>query len=187
MAGRLQLSSYRGGTINDLHGYLEEIRREKGEVPSFSPYDGGTEAKCLFLLEAPGPQVRETGLVDRGNPDDSARNFTKANDQAGLDREDTISWNTVPWYVDGNPADDQIREGISWLPALLQLLPRLRVVVLLGKTAWWAEPLLKVLRPELHVILAPHPSSKSLNTSSERKQRFQEAIDEAAQIVNSEL
>lgn len=35
-------------------------------IPYFDPFDGGTTAKCLFLLEAPGPKALRDALSNDG-------------------------------------------------------------------------------------------------------------------------
>lgn len=170
-------------SVGCLSDYLAVLRAEKDVVPSFSPYDGGEFAECLFLLESPGPQVRVTGMVDRSNPDDSARNLTRENDEAGIPRERTISWNVVPWYVGGTPTDEQVREGISWLPSLLSCLPDLRVAVLLGQKAQTAESTIMEHRPELKIVSTYHPSPKNLGYV-DRKDDFRASMNRVATVLD---
>jgi hypothetical protein len=62
-----------------------ELRGELGpnyQIPYFDPLDGGTNAECLFLLEAPGPKAVASGFISRNNPDETARNLL--NQQAVL-------------------------------------------------------------------------------------------------------
>ena len=72
---------------------------EDHKIPQFDPLDGGIDAECLFLLEAPGPKAVNSGFVSRNNPDETAKNFFELNVGAGLERSKTITWNVVPWYV----------------------------------------------------------------------------------------
>lgn len=65
-------------------------------MPYFDPADGGVEARCLFLLEAPGPRAVLSGSVSRDNPDQTAENFSKFLTDAGIDRLNTVIWSTVP-------------------------------------------------------------------------------------------
>lgn len=81
---------------------VEAIRAKTGlgdKVPNFDPAGGGVEARCLFLLEAPGKRVVRSGFVSRNNPDETAKNFFKLNQDAGIPRTDAVIWNIVPWYI----------------------------------------------------------------------------------------
>src|SRR5260370_42342666 len=57
--------------INDwqvapLSGFVEAIRQRVSNgcaIPYFDPLDGGVTARCLYLLEAPGPQAVASGFV----------------------------------------------------------------------------------------------------------------------------
>jgi hypothetical protein len=51
------------------------------------------------LLEAPGGRAVGSGFVSRNNPDETAKNFFLLNQEAGLPRSRTVTWNVVPWYV----------------------------------------------------------------------------------------
>jgi hypothetical protein len=109
--------------ISSLTHFVETIRKETGlnkEIPYFDPLDGGINAKCLFLFEAPGPRAVGSGFISRSNPDETAKNFFELNHQAGLPRELTISWNIVPWYIGTEskirPANKKdIEEGKEYL------------------------------------------------------------------------
>ena len=108
----------------------------------------------------PGPKARGSGFISRNNPDESAKNFFLACQAAGLPREETVVWNIVPWYIgDGEkirPATrEDIQAGLPYLKRLLQLLPRLEAVVLVGGKAQQIEPWLARERPDLH---GPAPS-----------------------------
>jgi len=88
--------------ISPLTEFVEELRYEAGktkEVPYFDPWDGGIEAECLFLLEAPGRRAVDSGFISRNNPDETAKNWFELNLAVGIRRERTISWNLVPWYI----------------------------------------------------------------------------------------
>ena len=57
----------------------------------------------LFLHENPGRRAtseRESGSgsISADNNDETAANFFRMRDQAGLPRDQLVSWNVVPWY-----------------------------------------------------------------------------------------
>jgi uracil-DNA glycosylase len=152
------------------------------EVPNFDPWDGGVDAEILFVLEAPGRKTVASGFVSRNNPDASAGNFYAANVAAGIPRRSTLSWNVVPWTLADasgrarapRPAD--LAEGVPYLEQLMLLLPRLRAVVLVGRTAERAMPRLAARWPGLDQFTAPHPSPQFVNRRPENRQRLIEAL-----------
>ncbi len=157
--------------IVPLTALVRQIRIDKGPqavVPFFDPADGGINAEVLFLLEAPGPNA--TNFISRNNPDQTAENFFRLNQEAGIDRKRTVIWNVVPWYIGRDdksairPANRQdIESGRPYVRQLLQLLPSLRVILLLGVKARSSEKMLRDLAPAILLFKSRHPSPLSLN------------------------
>ncbi len=175
--------------ISPLTAFVETIRKESGlcrEIPYFDPLDGGINAKCLFLFEAPGPRAVYSGFISRNNPDESAKNFFELCRLAGLPRELTISWNIVPWYIGSGakirPADNNdIDEGKKYLLRLITLLPNLRIIVLGGRKAEKAEALITVSCPTITIVKMPHTSPLFVNNAPGNKfkiLRILEAVKE---------
>jgi hypothetical protein len=84
--------------IAPLTAYVEALRHEVGPsaaIPDFDPWDGGVDAEILYLLEAPGPQAVASGFISRDNPDETAKNFFQLNQQSGISRKRTITWNIL--------------------------------------------------------------------------------------------
>ncbi len=164
--------------VAPLARFVDEIRRERegflGFVPDFDPLDGGVEAKALFLQEAPGPQAVKSGFVSRNNPDSTAENNFKFQNEAGIDRRTTVRWNVVPWYIgDGHriraATKEDLLEGHKYLERLLRLLGNLRLVALLGnnaQTAWDSSG----LTCDLKIFRSYHLSPLSMNTSPARRE-----------------
>ena len=102
-AARLSRSEQLGQPhVAPLTAFVAELRAERGisaNIPDFDPWDGGTEAELLFLLEAPGARAVASGFVSRNNPDETAKNFFELNREAGIPRRRTVIWNVVPWYI----------------------------------------------------------------------------------------
>lgn len=97
---RMQL--LRDPHIAPLTDYVEQLRLEAGPgavIPYFDPWDGGTEAEVLFLLEAPGAKAVRSGFVSRNNPDETAKNIFELCHEAGFHRKAMVLWNAVPWYI----------------------------------------------------------------------------------------
>lgn len=174
--------------MKPLRDFVIRLRREEGErgpIPDFDPWDGGVEAEVLFLLEAPGAKAVRSGFVSRNNPDETAKNFFELTAEAGIPRRCSVIWNTVPWYI-GNgskirPATaGDITAAAASLARLLDLLPRLKVIVLVGRKAESAEKLILPLRPNIRIVKSPHPSPLFVNRLPENRERILKSFREAA-------
>jgi uracil-DNA glycosylase len=173
--------------MKPLRDFVIRLRREAGEkgpIPDFDPWDGGVEAEVLFLLEAPGAKAVRSGFVSRNNPDETAKNFFELTAEAGIPRSRSVIWNTVPWYI-GNgskirPATaGDITAAAASLARLLDLLPRLKVIVLVGRKAESAEKLILPLRPNIRIVISPHPSPLFVNRLPENRERILKSFKEA--------
>ncbi len=136
------------------------------EVPDFDPFDGGINAQVLFLFEKPGPMTNcnkagrrpGSGFISRNNDDPTAEAAFRFMHVAQLPREATISWNAVPWWNGTRKISSaELREGVGCLEELLDLLPRLRALMFVGKKAEHARPLLESHR-RLRLFSSAHPS-----------------------------
>jgi uracil-DNA glycosylase len=160
-----------GPHVARLTSYVRQIRGDKGpgyQVPFFDPLDGGVSASCLYLLEAPGAQAVSSGFISRNNPDVSAKNFFKLNADARIPRKATVIWNIVPWYIGSGtrirPAEgNDLAAGLPYLQQLFQLLPPLRIVVIMGKKPALAEKHIRAWRPDVDIYLSSHPSPLYVN------------------------
>jgi len=50
--------------VRPLNAFVDALRAAKGpqfHIPYFDPLDGGIQAECLFLPEAPGPRLCRRG------------------------------------------------------------------------------------------------------------------------------
>lgn len=163
-------------------------RQAAGErrLPAFDPRDGGAAARLLILLETPGPGGAGPRMVSRDNPTGTARNLARFLAEAGIARADTILWNAVPWIVHAPGARNralrrsEIGEGLAMLPPFLALLPRLGVAVLAGRVAAEAAPIVARCRPDVAVLLMPHPSPTFVCTSPAVPRRIRAALADAA-------
>ncbi len=127
-----------------LEAIEEEFVSATDRVPHLDPLDGGVEACCLFVFEAPGPKAVSSGFVSRDNDDDTAENFFNLTREAGLLRYKTVSWNIVPWVLESdgknrNATKAEIEVGGPYLRRLLGMLPQLKVVVLSGGSVQQGE------------------------------------------------
>ncbi len=165
--------------IKPLIKFVQEIRTNKGpnySIPFFDPLDGGVRSKILFVLLAPGPQAVKSGFISRNNPDLSAKNMFELLAESGFSRYETVLWNIVPWYI-GNekkirpPVQSEIVEGSFYLERLMDLLPNLEAIVLVGEKAWKAEKLLKI-NSRIRVFNSNHPSPLFVNRKPGNKFRI---------------
>ena len=131
------------------------------DFPDFDPLDGGCNADILFLFEKPGPMTsasgKGSGFISRNNDDPTAEaTFTFMN-MAGLPRKRTVVWNVIPgWNGTRKITTTEFRAGVDDLNGLLELLPKLRTIVLVGKKARRGFSLIKP-RP-LQILESAHPS-----------------------------
>lgn len=187
LADRLALAD--APHVAALERWREGLGADGRAVPHVDPLDGGAEARVLLLLETPGAGMTADRFVSRDNPSGTSRNLTRFSDAAGLRREDTVLWNVVPWVVHAPGAPNrplrrgEIAEGLTTVPALLALLPRLRAAVLLGRPAATAEPMIRAERPGLAVFTAPHPSPTIVCTHPSVGERIVAALRAAAEIA----
>lgn len=174
-----------------LTRFVEEISRQHPEksVPYFDPLDGGTRAQCLFVLEAPGSNAVESGFISRNNNDETAKNFFEINVEVGIPREKTITWNIVPWYIGTGekirPATtDDIDAGLPYLHSLIDLLPNLQIVVLIGKKAQRVKEELKSRYANIRIFECYHPSPLVLNTNPRNRQKILEALKPVSEFLS---
>lgn len=140
---RTRLRQRRDPHVAPLTDLVDSIRKRRecgNAVPYFDPLDGGVKARVLFLLEAPGPKAIASGFVSRNNPDETAKNMFNLLRGARLERKETVLWNIVPWFVgtNGKIAPVKLRDLRAAQPYLLELLeklPKLEAIVLLGNNA----------------------------------------------------
>ncbi len=176
--------------VSSLTKLVDRIRADKGvtrEVPYFDPCDGGTRARALFLLEAPGSKAVGSGFISRDNPDQTARNFRKLLSTARIPREETLLWNIVPWYIGTGrrirPARrSDVESGQEYLRQLLSLLPRLRIVVLVGKKAQAARHVVEQIT-KARILETLHPSNLVLHRDPKNRERIQRALDRVRALL----
>ncbi len=165
---------------------IRQAHRIRERIPYFDPCDGGAQAKALFLLESPGPKAVASGFISRNNPDPTAKNMCELLGKTGIHRSDTVLWNVVPWYVGTGaklsglrPVD--LEKGSRYLIELLQLLPHLQCVVLVGKRAQWAKGLI----PSHRVFETFHPSNRVHNRWPEKWRAIEATFQEVAALLSS--
>ena len=187
-----RLAELRDPHIAPLTAFVDTLRAKMGldyQIPYFDPWDGGVAAEVLYLLEAPGAKAVVSGFISRNNPDETAKNFFQLNQQSGIPRKRTITWNIVPWYIGSGsrirPANsDDIEVGIQPLNSLLDLLPRLRAIVLIGQKAQRGSIRIAKLRPNVRLFKSPHPSPLFVNNSPLNREKILIVLREVADYLD---
>lgn len=148
--------------IKTLTNFVRSLRkRDLGQIPDFDPWDGGINAKVLFLYEKPGPRAFESGFISRNNDDPTAEISFKFLQLAELKRRDVVAWNIIPgWNGTIKVTSSELRKGLECLDELTELLRKLRVIILVGRNAGRAKQLLEASLPKIAILQSYHPSPK---------------------------
>lgn len=179
--------------VRPLNRFRERILESMGpefETPHFDPLDGGIASELLLLLEAPGPKAVGSQFVSRNNPDPTARNMNDLLHEAAIPRSTTLLWNAVPWYIGSGKRiraanSHDLRSAQPWVRELIELLPRLKVIVLAGRKAQRLDPFLREIT-SCAVLHSFHPSNLSLNREPSRRGQVLNALRTAAAALSSD-
>ena len=135
-----------------------------------------------------GAKAVQSGFISRNNPDETAKNWLQLNAEAGVPRCRTIINNIMPWYIGSgkriypaNPSD--IGEGWPCLLQLLDMLSRLRVVVLVGGKAQRVAPRLRTVRSDLQLLDCSHSSPMFVNRKPQNREVLLSALREVAAVL----
>lgn len=180
-------------TLNEL---VERLRRAHPDalIPWFDPAEAGTAAPILLLPEAPGRRAapeQGSGFVSADNNDQTAENLWSLLAEAKIDRQQSIvTLNVVPWYIGDTtkirPAHGaDIQAARAALSQLLELLPNLKVVLLLGRAAQKAWTTHRPTNLPVPVLSCPHPSPKNLNTRPEARRQILDSLQRAADLASA--
>lgn len=176
--------------MQPLNALVAELRREeRGFVPDFDPLDGGFRARLLFLMEKPGPMTDPlrpgkpgSGFVSRDNDDGTAAAVFDFMQLARIPREETLIWNTIPWWNGTiNLTPGEVQEGLARLDRLVDLLPALEGVVLVGRKAGRARPVLE--KWGMPVWQSAHPSPRVRSAYPDLYRSIPEVWSEAARAM----
>jgi hypothetical protein len=153
--------------VAPINSFVDELRdRGRGWVPYVAPIYGGIEAKMLSVLRDPGPMTdaaqNGSGFLCLENDDPAAELFATLLAGAGLTPTKMIPWNAYPWYINRKPNAAELKAGLKPLLQLLELLPRLRVVMLNGGDAQYLWRKLVATRPS---VAAQYVELRTYHTS----------------------
>lgn len=184
---------HRRALLNEAHvlplvTLVSQLRDEgRGYVPDFDPLDGGVNARILFLMEKPGPKTDPrrggSGFISRDNDDPTAAAVFTFMQNAKVDRDDAVIWNVVPWWDDTiHIRAAEWKHGLQHLEMLMEVLPRLQAVVLVGTKAGRAAPLFR--SHGLPVWRSAHPSARVRAAYPAQYEAIQGVWAEAARHVS---
>lgn len=186
-----RLNMLNNDNVKDLTLFVEKLRKRychTKQIPYFDPMDGGVSAKCLFVLEAPGPNAVKSGFISRNNPDETAKNMFELLQELKIARSDTILWNIVPWYIGREekirPANsNDIKEGYKCLEELIVILRRIKVIVLVGLKAQRIEKQLINNYGKLKIIKCYHPSPLYINIKRDNRRILSKQLVEIKNYI----
>ena len=145
-----------------LNGYVQRLRAQRPDwyVPDFDPASGGIDSKILFLFEKPGPKTVDSGFLSINNDDPTAAATYQFLSQRGLPSNVCLFANVIPWW-DGvrKISSEQRMLATDAVIELLGLLPRLKGIVLVGRTAQRTWKRIGVpVKKDIMIFESFHPS-----------------------------
>jgi hypothetical protein len=126
--------------IAPLNRLVDQLQLEggRGFMPYVAPMYGGIHARLLSILRDPGPKTQPgygSGFLCMENDDATAETIAGYFWMAGISAADIVPWNVYPWYINREPSASELDAGVEPLMRVVDLLPRLRVVMLHGGAA----------------------------------------------------
>jgi hypothetical protein len=124
--------------VEPFNRLVDEIITDSEWVPYVAPQYGGVHARLLALFRDPGPKTRRglgSGMLSIENDDSSAERYSNFLENAGINVQDLMAWNSYPWYINRKPNSDELRRGLAPLKRVIDLLPNLKVVMAHGGDA----------------------------------------------------
>jgi hypothetical protein len=174
--------------INDFVATLQEPDG-RGWVPEVAPLHGGVDATVLSVLRDPGPMTQEgkgSAFLCVENDDPTAERQLKLFDEFGIPVRQVLPWNAYPWYINRAPRAAECEHGAAVLAELIDLLPKLVVVLLQGNDAVNAWRRVVSARPnlvedrKLEVVESIHPGRQALWTADPGQREAREAKQRSA-------
>jgi hypothetical protein len=182
--------------IAPINRLVDELRLapDKGWAPYVAPMYGGVNARLLSVLRDPGPATlaeEGSGFLCMENDDPTAETMSGLFEHAGIDATEIVPWNAYPWYINRAPNSRELRAGVAPLRTLIDLMPRLKVIMLHGGSALSGWKRLSREHPglvatrSLKVISTYHTSRQAFwhadpNVRAYRKRHLRDAFLQAA-------
>lgn len=187
--------------VEPLNRLVDELGAldDAGHPPYIPPMYRGVEAPALVILRDPGPKAggaKGSGFLCVENDDQTAERFWHFLDEARIDHGDMVPWNAYPWYINAKPKAVQLAAGVEPLRRIIELMPRLRVVLLLGVDAKVAWRLLVAANGDLvrarriDVLETHHPSRQALQhpdavERGRREEHIRSTLSKAARLLGT--
>jgi len=168
---RSRLADDHVASLNELARQIESATDYP--VPRFDPSGGGVHARALVVLESPGPASTEqqgSGIISPHNDDPTAARVHGLLTGHCIPFDMVTFWNIVPWWLPSvgstgsfrAPRASDIDAAAPWLEQVLALLPDIRIVMTLGRSA--QRGLVRYARrhelPYI-IIASPHPGQRA--------------------------
>jgi len=184
--------------IAPINEFVASLQNQDDQrwVPEVAPMHGGVDAVVLTLLRDPGPKTQEdrgSGFLCVENDDPTAERQCELFDQYGISPRSVLPWNAYPWYINRAPRAAEREAGAVVLGDLIDLMPRLRVVLLQGNDASDVWRRLLRRRPTLcesraiEAVESIHPGRQALWTSDpvERQARIERQKSAFEEVVRT--
>lgn len=189
-------------TLND---WVRAVNRARGGddageslVPWFDPSGGGSMARILFLLEAPGSnssRTRGSGFISIDNGDGTAANLFDLVADAGLPRASFAMANIVPWYLpDGTRTratkKQDVLEAREYIDSMLEAFEHLELVITMGDHAARGWQVLRSASERARTLgwkTAPHPGAQNLITRPYYREDLRKVLIAAAKAVGANM
>jgi hypothetical protein len=186
--------------IAPINRLVDALRRQGANarsVPYVAPMYGGIHARLLSVLRDPGPKTQPkdgSGFLSMENDDATAEMLSQLFEAAGIKASDVVPWNVYPYFINRNPTPSELEMGVPPLKRIIDLMPKLRVVMLHGQSArdGWrrlvkAYPTLVADRA-LEVIATYHTSRQAFRhpnayVREARKKHLADAFMQAARLL----
>lgn len=167
-----------------LTAFVGALRHSGLDVPDFDPFDGGVNARFLFVHESPGKRARGktgSGFISQNNDDQSAATFFRLRVEVGLERQQTAMWNIVPEYCGATSNESQLKRsdiqaGAARLLQVVELMPRLEVIILCGRKAQLAASIIRETLPNIEILSMPHCSPTNLNRRPQDRETIRQVL-----------
>ena len=185
--------------IAPINKLVDELCGE-GKMPYVAPIYGGINARLLSVLRDPGPKTQldhGSGFLCIENDDATAERMYGLIAETGIDISDMLPWNAYPWYINRAPTAVELNAGVDPLKRIIDLLPKLRVVLLHGGTAQnsWKRLTRRypniIVERGLQIIATYHTSPKAFwhsdaKVREKRRQNLRESLYRAAGLLNGD-
>jgi hypothetical protein len=188
--------------IAPINQFVDELHRISGcdSVPYVAPMYGGVNARLLSVLRDPGPKTQEvnggSSFLCMENDDPTAEAMSNYLAEAAIDACEIVPWNIYPWYINRKPMAAELEAGVAPMKRIIDLLPKLRVVMLHGGSAQdgWnrfiqQNPNIVEIK-RLLIINTYHTSRQAFwhkdpSVREDRKKNLYESFQQAAQRLRS--